>query len=168
MPSWIHLRLESLPLRTLELLRRPFPQVVSEHNRVQACSRWLLRVSRLKRWPMPSNAGGRFGAHECLSGAQGGDAAEPDIASSAAGALRTARARTASVDLGAAIGHGWQGPSRATGAARLDDATNEPSGGRSRLPERPNCEHAGRRWRGCQCVVGRGARWSNAGNDMAS
>jgi hypothetical protein len=33
---------------------------------------------------MPSNAGGRFGGHACLSGAQGGDAAEPDVASSAA------------------------------------------------------------------------------------
>jgi hypothetical protein len=52
----------------------------------------------------PSNAGGRFGAqYAYLSGAQGGDAAEPDAASSAASTLR--KVRTASADLGAAIGH---------------------------------------------------------------
>jgi hypothetical protein len=34
MPYWI--QLESLPLRALELFGRPFPQIVSEHDRVQA------------------------------------------------------------------------------------------------------------------------------------
>ncbi len=71
---------------------------------------------------MPSNACGRFGAQSRLLGAQGGDAAEPCVASSAAHALR--KVRTASADLGAFIGHWRQGPSSSQRAACLDDATN--------------------------------------------
>ena len=79
------IQLETLPLRALELLSRPFPQFMSEHARVQAqdcLSRWLLRVSRLKQKPMrhptPAHASGHTHPYRVRTA---GDAAELDVAS---------------------------------------------------------------------------------------
>jgi hypothetical protein len=138
---------------TLELFGRPFPQIVSERDRTiarrhrsdnlggfseyRALSDGLCAIQR--RLPL-------WGTAAYLSGAQGSDAAEPDVASSAACTVR--KVRTASADLGAAIGH-WR-QSRAVPGSRSSgkSATLAALCGswrayrsRTRLPERPNREH---------------------------